>query len=424
LATDVGCGTLSLHLARSSRHGRLTLSSVSAYITVQTRKRLWARSGNRCAYPGCTLALLTPTAAGNDDTVIGKECHIVAQTDDDPSVARSPCLLTHEEKSEWAHLIEHRHAYENLVLMCGVHSDIIDDPRQQFSVAQVVQIKLAHEQEIEARVGKERAESVRATEGATESEIARPLVLDDVGSWQRKAVVALADDDPEALYWLRSQIGDPPDPERMTGLIARWPETVGGRSDLLAVAVIRHAEAVGLWSQAADGWEHYADRAAENPERADRLVRAAIDAQVAGEHDRRERLLAAAEEADPECARLHLERMDSDLTPAEQLVRLEEIHPDEQALGALIACQKAMTSLLLPDLDAAERYLAQADEFDPNSVANRATTINIQIQRARVAVISDQAFSLADARSARRRTRCHSGKSWSPWAAGRRAAGC
>ena len=112
---------------RSVGRGRRTLRSLSASITVQTRKRLWGRSGNRCAYPGCTLALLTPTAAGNNDTVIGKECHIVAQTDDDPSVARSPCLLTDEEKRQWAHLIEHRHSYENLVLMCGVQSPTLSE---------------------------------------------------------------------------------------------------------------------------------------------------------------------------------------------------------------------------------------------------------------------------------------------------------
>ena len=44
------------------------------------------------------------------------------------------CLLTEDEKVEWAHLITHRHSYANLVLMCGVHSDIIDDPKQQISV--------------------------------------------------------------------------------------------------------------------------------------------------------------------------------------------------------------------------------------------------------------------------------------------------
>jgi hypothetical protein len=277
-----------------------------------------------------------PTAAGNDDTIVGKECHIVAQTDNDRSVARSPCLLTEEERTEWARLIEHRHTYANLVLMCAVHSDIIDDPKQLVSVAQLVQIKEAHEQEVAYRRRAEHAESVRSAEGASdESQLARPILLDDVGSWQRKAVVALASQQPEALLWLRSEIGDPPEPDRVRGLIARWSGALTNASDLLAIAVIRHAEALGLWSEAATGWEHLADRP-NDPERADCLVRAAIDAQAGGENTRHERLLAEAEGEDPDCPRLHLERLDPGMSPPEQLARLDEIHTDDKALSRAI----------------------------------------------------------------------------------------
>src|SRR5947209_8516588 len=124
---------------------------MNASISVHTRKRLWTRADDECAYPGCTQHLLEPTAAGDDDTIVGKECHIVAQSDDDPSVARSLCLLTEDEKREWAQLIEYRHHYDNLVLMCGVHSDIIDDPKQEISIADLVQIKRAHEQDVADR---------------------------------------------------------------------------------------------------------------------------------------------------------------------------------------------------------------------------------------------------------------------------------
>ena len=344
-----------------------------------------------------------PTAAGGDDTIVGKECHIVAQTDNDPSVARSPCLLTEEEKREWTRLIEHRHHYDNLVLMCGVHSDFIDDPAQQVSVAQLVQFKLAHEQEIDARLREELVENARKTEvAAEESQVARPLILDDVGSWQRKAVVALNDQKPEELYWLRGEIGEPPDPDRIGALIARWPEALRDRSDLAAIAVIRHAEAVGLWSEAADGWEHYAGRADDDGARADRLVRAAIDAQVVGEHDRHARLLAEAEALDPDCPRLLLERLELDVSPPQRLARLQEIQTDDAPLAALVACQKAMTSLMLPDLDAATEYLAEAERLDPESAPLRIVNVNIRVQRARIALISDQAFSLAEALSAQK----------------------
>ncbi len=159
-----------------------------------------------------------------------------------------------QRRRHWKPLIEHRHSYANLVLMCGVHSDVIDDPKQQVSVAELVQMKLAHEREVADRQRAQRAESARSTEGAAEeTQLARPLLLDDIGLWQRRAVVALASDDPEALRWLRAEIGEPPDPERVETLIARWPQALADRSELLADAVIRHAEAVGLWSEAADG---------------------------------------------------------------------------------------------------------------------------------------------------------------------------
>lgn len=374
---------------------------MSASITVQTRKRLWARSGNQCAYPGCGRELLAPTALGDDDTIVGKECHIVAQRDH-PSVARAPCLLSEDEKLEWATLIVHRHSYANLVLMCGVHSDIIDDPKQAISVLQLVQIKRAHEEEVATRIRAQQADSARAAEAVVENRgRVVPLVLDDVGSWQRKAVLALAQDEPEALEWLRVEIGDPPDPDRIRDLIARWSTALTDSSDLLALAVIRNAEAVGLWSEAAEGWEHYSERTYDTGERADRLVRAAIDAQVVGEDDRYERLLEQAEDVDPDCPRLHLARVDPVLSPSEQLALLEEIESDNEPLLALVACQKALASLLIPDLEGAAGYLAEAKRLDPESVANRMVEVSLRVQSARIALISDRAFSLAEALSAR-----------------------
>ena len=372
---------------------------MSASITVQTRKRLWTRAGNQCAFPGCSQALLEPTAAGDNDTVVGEECHIVAQSDTDRSVARSLCQLTEEERREWAQLIEHRHSYANLVLMCRTHARLIDDPNQQYSVAQLVQIKLAHEQQVTAHQRAQQADSVgSATEDpAGSSRLARPLLLEDVGTWQRKSVVALAKDDPDALQWLLGEIGEPPDPARVRALIARWAELLTDRSDLLALAVIRHAEAVGLWHEAADGWENYAARDVDDADRADRLVRAAIDAHVAGESERYERLLSQAADTDPDCPRLHLQRLDEDLPPADQLALLKEIETDNEPLRSLIACQSALTSLLLQDVDAAQEYVAQAERFDPGSMAVQTTAISVRVQRDRIALISDQPFLLAEA---------------------------
>ena len=142
------------------------------------------------------------TASGEDDTIIGKECHIVAQPDH-PTVARATAvLLDPDEKDTWAKLIEHRHAYDNLVLMCGVHSDLID-LRQNYSVAQVVEIKKAHEQSVDGRRRAQQAKPGSAGgDPAQGDRVAWPFLLDDIGAWQRKAVVALGESEPGALQWL------------------------------------------------------------------------------------------------------------------------------------------------------------------------------------------------------------------------------
>lgn len=113
-------------------------------ISIQTRKRLWLRSGGRCAFANCGRALVEAIDDLND-TVVGIECHIVAQQDDPARVARAVSALTPEELVEWQHLIENRHGFPNLVLMCPTHSTIIDDPRGTYSVPQVVEMKRAHE---------------------------------------------------------------------------------------------------------------------------------------------------------------------------------------------------------------------------------------------------------------------------------------
>jgi len=90
-------------------------------------------------------------ATGDRDfTDVGHECHIVAQ-EDDPQVARSVSSLTDEEREEFKELIEDRHGFSNLVLMCLKHSRIIDDPKQGYSVARVVEIKRNHEAEMNNR---------------------------------------------------------------------------------------------------------------------------------------------------------------------------------------------------------------------------------------------------------------------------------
>ena len=97
--------------------------------SVATGKRLFALSGNRCAFPKC----ITPMIDLPSGSVLGEVCHIEAER---PGGARYRAAMTDEA----------RHAFDNLLLMCAIHHKIVDDDPESYTVARLRQIKLGHEQ--------------------------------------------------------------------------------------------------------------------------------------------------------------------------------------------------------------------------------------------------------------------------------------
>jgi hypothetical protein len=93
--------------------------------SVQAIKRLFGESGNLCAFPKCTQAIIRGA------TVLGKVCHIKGRK---PGSARYDAAQSNEE----------RHGYDNLVLLCGIHHDVIDDDEKSYTVARLHEIKAAH----------------------------------------------------------------------------------------------------------------------------------------------------------------------------------------------------------------------------------------------------------------------------------------
>ncbi len=368
-------------------------------ITPHTRKRLWGRSGNRCAFPRCEQRLAEPTRDVTEDTVVGEECHIIAKRDS-PTVARSVSLLTPQEKELHAALITDRNGFDNYVLMCRVHSAVIDDIAQGYSVADVLEMKRAHEQAIESELTAPSVPMSSAETSETGSGRAafRLLVLEDVPAWERKAIARLARSDPSALQWLQSEVGEPADPDVVAALIRRWPEKLAQGSFDLAHAVVRQAERGARWTEAADVWERLAHRA-ERALRADHLVCAAVDAKIGGESKRYATLLDDAEAADPTAPRLRLVRLDEielDRRASEQLQALEDLHTEDPALASLISVQRARAAMLIPDLELAETHLQRASDLDAESAAVTSMRINLCIQRARIALHEDRDFSLAE----------------------------
>jgi hypothetical protein len=91
-----------------------------------TIKRLFALSGNRCAFPKCQAPMAL------DETLVGEVGHIKGKQ---PGAARYDRAQTPAE----------RHAYENLILLCAPHHTVIDDDEEAYTVERLRKMKAEHE---------------------------------------------------------------------------------------------------------------------------------------------------------------------------------------------------------------------------------------------------------------------------------------
>lgn len=96
--------------------------------SIPTIKRLFAASGNKCAFPRCT----TPLVDKMSGKVTGRICHINASNQRGP---RYDPDQTDEE----------RHGFDNLILMCPIHHDVVDSDVESYTVERLRRIKATHE---------------------------------------------------------------------------------------------------------------------------------------------------------------------------------------------------------------------------------------------------------------------------------------
>jgi len=89
-------------------------------------KRLFAHSGNRCAFPKCGTPIV------QEATVVGEICHIKAASPRGPRYDREQTA-------------EARHSYDNLILLCANHHTIIDDDPEAYTVERLIKMKADHE---------------------------------------------------------------------------------------------------------------------------------------------------------------------------------------------------------------------------------------------------------------------------------------
>ena len=96
--------------------------------SLATVKRLFAVSGNRCAFPECKVFLVDEVSG----KVTGRICHIKAHS---PKGPRYDPTQTESERS----------GFQNLILMCPIHHDVIDTDVGTYSVDRLKLMKMNHE---------------------------------------------------------------------------------------------------------------------------------------------------------------------------------------------------------------------------------------------------------------------------------------
>jgi hypothetical protein len=109
-------------------------------ISVKTHKLLWGRAAGRCSHPECRINLFEDETETDDHTLVGENCHMVAESDHgprgDPSVP-----------------MERRNSYNNLILLCRNHHKIIDTQEGEYTVECLRKMKADHEQWVREQLG-------------------------------------------------------------------------------------------------------------------------------------------------------------------------------------------------------------------------------------------------------------------------------
>lgn len=96
------------------------------------QRLLFQRSGNRCAFPGCTKVLDCPASPLDDAVVLAEVAHIVSSRPGGP-------------RSEYPLPLEERDKYDNLILLCEEHHHLVDNQPHTYTVERLRQVKADHE---------------------------------------------------------------------------------------------------------------------------------------------------------------------------------------------------------------------------------------------------------------------------------------
>ncbi len=95
-------------------------------------KMLWGFAAARCGFPGCRVECVEKATAKDPAVILGKIAHIVAHGDKGP---RADISLP----------VASRDRYDNWILLCGPHHDIVDGQPNTYTVTNLRTWKAEHE---------------------------------------------------------------------------------------------------------------------------------------------------------------------------------------------------------------------------------------------------------------------------------------
>src|SRR6266850_3490138 len=105
----------------------------------RTKQLLWSKAAGRCSFPDCRKELVHEASSQDREVFVGEIAHIVAQS---PGGPRGKTLTADEGID----------AYDNLLLLCHEHHEIIDQQAATFPGKKLVQIRKDHEDWVRIRL--------------------------------------------------------------------------------------------------------------------------------------------------------------------------------------------------------------------------------------------------------------------------------
>ena len=112
---------------------------MSRSIKQKDLKILFGRAAGRCAFPTCRVELVASKTEFDSAQVIANVAHIVAHSDDGP-------------RADPTYPRAQRSAYDNLVLLCPTHHDLVDAQDNTYTVETLRAWKSAHEKWVDEQL--------------------------------------------------------------------------------------------------------------------------------------------------------------------------------------------------------------------------------------------------------------------------------